>query len=166
MYLRPDSLKSPSYYVPETNKDNANAFYCACDVNTSKSFARNHGGYVRSDIAIINEEQNLQVASQIASRLVQMPNTGSTDKPDISLLASHRSKYCQTPSEMVDWVDGLLSQRDLKLAEKKSEEELIKVENANKERRQKLIDSLSSAERDEVNEFRRKMEIFDDVLNQ
>lgn len=96
-------------------KDGSNVqdFFCP-DVVTTKKFAKNHGGYPRSDIAEINAQTNLQTQLALLQNLQDFspktnPNSGLTDA-QISL--SHRSKYQQAPSEMQDWLGEQIKLRD------------------------------------------------------
>lgn len=100
--------------VPQLANDGSNVkdFFVA-DVIGSKRFAQNYGGYPRSEIAIINEQSNVKLAAQMASDLVDYspkdnPNAGKTDA---EIMLSHRSKYQQTPSESISWLENQLELR-------------------------------------------------------
>lgn len=143
----------------QVNTDNVSAFFAVTDMETSKSFCKNYGGYPRSDIAQIIDENNEEVAIQLASRLLNRQTENTSSVSDVDLLASHRSKYLQTPSEMVNWIDSKLAVRDEREAAKLSEDEREAYLKQQSEKRKQLFDSLSSAERDEVNQARRRKEV-------
>lgn len=160
------NINSPGRVMPDIKctKENVNAFYTVCDIPTQQSFARNYGGYVRSDIAQIIEEQNQEVAVQLSARLVERPDDTSDDSV-VDLIAAHRSKYVQTPSEMISWLDNQLAIRDEKQAAQATEEEKLKIEKEAADRRRQLFDSLNSQERDDLNDKKRKKEIYDNLID-
>lgn len=93
---------------------NKNMFFCA-DVVGARRFALNFGGYPRSEIAELNEMTNIQQQAQLLSQLQDYspqsnPNAGLTDA---EIMLGHKSKYCQTPSETISWLEGQLHQRDV-----------------------------------------------------
>lgn len=100
-----DTLK---YLVLKEDGKNASAFYgtyalCAND------FARNYGGYPRSDIALINDQQNIQVAQAMLDKLPNIHVNGSLD--DVSAKAALTSKYMQCPSEIIPYIERVASER-------------------------------------------------------
>ena len=120
-------IDSQNYDInPTLNEDNGNIsmFFCA-DVVGSKRFANNFGGYPRSEIAEINAAADL---NQQANLLAQLNDYSSNDNPnaglsDAEIMLGHRSKYCQTPSEQVAWLESQIHERDMKrqAAQMKSE---------------------------------------------
>ena len=158
MYFQSDFVQLPDLGI-ECTPENASAFFAVTDLNSQKSFTKNFGGYPRSDIAIINDEQNEEVALQFMANLAERASDGFVDADDAALLASHRSRYCQTPSEMVSFVENILSQRDEKRLAKADDEEKAKIEKERDERRRLLLDSLSSSERDDVNAAKRRAKL-------
>lgn len=93
---------------------NKSAFYCA-DVVGGRRFAQNYGGYPRSEIAELNEMTNIQQCQQLLSQLNDYspssnPNAGKTDA---EIMLGHRSKYCQTAKEQIDWLDNQLKIREV-----------------------------------------------------
>lgn len=146
------------------SKENVAAFYSVADIPTQKSFVRNYGGYIRSDIAQIIDEQNQEVAMQLSARLIERPDDTS-DKSVVDILAAHHSKYAQTPSEMIAFIDNQLALRDQKRMENASEDERKKIEQEAADRRRDLFDSLSSSERDDLNEKKRKKEIYENLID-
>lgn len=101
--------------LPVLAKDGSNAkdFF---GVDTTRKFALNHGGYPRSELAQIFEQENLVAQANLLEQMVDYtpttnPTAGLTDV-EISLM--HRSKYQQTPNEMQTWLDGQIQIRDVK----------------------------------------------------
>lgn len=92
--------------LPKLKKDgsNKNDFFVA-DTIGNQRFAQNFGGYPRSDIALINEQNDLRMAEQTLARLQQFPDVQQSAKTDAEILLSHRSKYCQTPSENIRYYE-------------------------------------------------------------
>ena len=97
------------------DKKNAPAFF-QLDMMTSKSFAKNYGNHPRSDIALINEQQNLQAAQNLLNRLQVLPDDKRVGVSESALVANMRSKYCQTQGEMIRHFENLLEVRDKRLA--------------------------------------------------
>lgn len=106
------SVDNPIVYE-ELKQDGSNksSFYnSGADV---KSFERNAAGYIRSDIAAIREQQDQAVAAAMLSRLQEIPaDNPNAGKSDAEILLSHKSKYCQTPSEMTKYIEGQLELRE------------------------------------------------------
>lgn len=165
MYYNADFHNIPVLGIPCT-PENASAFYAVLDVNSQKSFTKNFGGYPRSDIAQIADEQNQEVALQLMANLQERLSDGFVDADDAQLLASHRSRYCQTPSEMVAFVDNVLSQRDERIMQDADDAEKSKIEKERDERRRLLLESLSSAERDDVNSAKRRAKLAELIFDE
>lgn len=104
-----------SYPVLESDGSNVGLFYCA-DVVGARRFAQNYGGYPRSEIAEINEAQSLELQMNLLSSLNDYspkdnPNSGLSDA---EIMLGHKSKYIQTPSESVRWLESQIAERDSK----------------------------------------------------
>lgn len=117
---------TPNVTFPVFDSDNVKDFF-ASDSIGNRAFAQNFGGYPRSDIALINEQQSLQVAQNLLNNLSEYQSDGSTSGlSDLEIMMSHKSKYCQTPSEKVRWIESQMQvYRDreaAKLAEKQAAE--------------------------------------------
>lgn len=102
--------------VPVLAKDGSNSSDFFGVDTRGRKFALNHGGYTRSELAQIFEQENLAAQANLLSQMVDYtpqsnPTAGLTDV-EISLM--HRSKYQQTPNEMQTWLDGQLQIRDAK----------------------------------------------------
>lgn len=121
---------------PELASDGSNArmFFCA-DVVGNRRFAQNYGGYPRSDIAEINNAVNEQMQMQLLSQLNDYspssnPNAGLTDA---EIMLGHRSKYQQSPSESIAWLESQLHQRDVQRQAEALNANLQKQEDGNKQ---------------------------------
>lgn len=102
----------------EIKEDGSNAsdFFCA-DVVAGKSFAQNHGGYPRSEIAEINAQENVALQMAMLKSLQTLPETNpNAGKTDAEIALSHKSRYQQTATEMQSWINGQLQIRDAKRA--------------------------------------------------
>lgn len=109
-----DSIELPAF---KEDGSNANDFFCV-DLPVDREFAQNYGGYPRSDIAIINEQQNLAVQKALLDKLnVITPDTSNAGRSDAEIMLSHRSKYQQTATEMQSWLQDQLAVRDAKRAQ-------------------------------------------------
>lgn len=124
-----------AYMKLEKDGSNASLFYCA-DVVGSRRFALNYGGYPRSDIAEILESTSLE---QQLSLINSLQDFSTSDNPnaglsDAEIMLGHKSKYLQTPSESVRWLETQLAQRDNKrfADSQKSNDDTIKFEDSDK----------------------------------
>lgn len=96
------------------NDKNVAAFYVA-DVIAGHSFAQNYGGHPRSEISQIEAETNMANQMSMLAMLQEMPiSNENSGLSDAEIMLSHRSKYMQTPSESVRWLEGQLAERDAK----------------------------------------------------
>lgn len=114
---------------PHLKEDNSNlsAFFCA-DVIGAKRFVLNRGGYPMSEIAQINAAADLNQQMNLLQQLEDFtpdsnPNVGLSDA---EIMLGHRSKYCQTASEQIGWLQDQMhiraSQREAaKLSEQSDE---------------------------------------------
>jgi hypothetical protein len=106
----------PELVLPIIKEDGSNLsdFYCA-DVVGNRRFAQNYGGYPRSEIAEINAQASLQQAANLLNDLQVAEGSymDSSLTPE-EIMLSHRSKYIQAPSEMIDFIDRQLQIRDMK----------------------------------------------------
>lgn len=101
--------------VLKDDKSNVAQFFVA-DVVGNKRFAQNFGGYPRSEIAEINAQANLQAQMNLLSELQDYSPfvNSNAGKSDVEIMLSHRSKYCQSPTEQVSWLEGQLHERYVK----------------------------------------------------
>lgn len=90
------------------DKSNIKDFYCA-DVHGGRAFLRNDAGYPLNDIDMILRQQDAKVRESLLSQLEEVPTTGvPADTPNDEVLLGLRSRYQQTPSEMVSWYEKQL----------------------------------------------------------
>lgn len=116
---------------PHLKEDNSNisAFFCP-DVVGDKRFALNYGGYPRSEIAEINAAADLNQQISLLSQLTDYtpdsnPNAGLSDA---DIMLGHRSKYCQTASEQIRWLESQIHERDVRrVASQSSTNEELKI---------------------------------------
>lgn len=107
--------------LPQIAEDNSNIndFYIA-DVVGNRRFAQNYGGYPRSDIAEINAQASLQQAQNLLRDLAEVPVTDvNSGLSDAQIMLGHRSKYVQTPSESVRFLESQIAIRDAQRFEQK-----------------------------------------------
>lgn len=120
MFAVVKDYKMPSEPALKTiNKDGSNKgdFY-GVETLSSQKFAQNYGGYPRSDIALINEQQNLSVAE---SMLENLPDFGTQNNPnqglsDIEIIKGVQSKYMQSPAEVIPYLEKQIQERNDRLA--------------------------------------------------
>lgn len=141
------------------------AFYKPVDEYTSREFARNYGNHPRSDVALLNEQTDMTAVNWLLDKLQQRPSDGvGADVSDKELSINHKSRYCQTASEMIDYYEGLLKIRDDRELAQMEEKERASKEKEFAERRRKLRESLTQEEREALRAARRKREV-DELLD-
>lgn len=103
-----DSCYSGDTPVLAEDGKNIKDFFCA-DVVGNRRFAQNYGGYPRSDIAEINSQSSLEQAKSLFNDLIVYPVSNDTaGLSDAEIMLSHRSKYCQAPSEQIAYFERQL----------------------------------------------------------
>lgn len=88
--------------------------FVVADVIGGRDFTQNYGGYPRSEIAEINAAATLEVQQNLLRKLqdyspTDNPTAGMTDA---QLKLAHKSKYLQTPCEVVEYVDHQIAIRE------------------------------------------------------
>lgn len=131
--------------VPTLQPDGSNAtdFFTA-DVVGNKRFAQNFGGYPRSEIAEINDAVSLEVQKSLLNQIDDYRHVADGQNAglsDVELAMSHRSKYCQAPSEQQDWLVEQMQIRDAKLAVMRAEAEKVRTAQPNVKSPDKIITS-------------------------
>lgn len=103
----------PQVAVLSSDGSNKKDFFIP-DVIGNKRFAQNYGGYPRSDIAVINEQNDLAVAKGLLESLqdYSQPDVNQ-GRSDAELLLALQSKYCQTPSEQISYFANEIARRDI-----------------------------------------------------
>lgn len=110
---------SPEFQLMTLDKDGKNkGFFYGVETMSSQKFAQNYGGYPRSDIALINEQQNLSVAQ---SMLENLPDFGTQNDPnqglnDIEIMLGVHSKYMQSPAEILPYLEKQIQVRNDRIA--------------------------------------------------
>lgn len=120
MFAVVKNYKVPSEPALKTiKKDGSNKgdFY-GVETMSSHKFAQNYGGYPRSDIALINEQQNLSVAE---SMLENLPDFGTQNNPnhglsDFEIMKGVQSKYMQSPAEVIPYIEQKIQERNDRFA--------------------------------------------------
>lgn len=123
--FEPHELQEYKSTFPALDENTVNGYYRA-DVIDGK-FTENYGGWPRNDIALINEQTSLEAAKVLLDNLQIMPeNNGNAGLSDIDIMLSHKSKYCQSPSEVTSWIENQLALRDAKRASSSVVEDVVK----------------------------------------
>lgn len=108
MITRVDYIVPDLSFKINEDKSNAGDFYCA-DVIGGKSFVLNDAGFPLNDVDLIIKQQDLKVAESLMKQLQEIPTTGVPfDTPNEVVLKSLKSRYQQTPSEMVKFYEKQL----------------------------------------------------------
>lgn len=146
--------------VWDENQSDPRLFYKPVDEYTSRAFAQNYGGYPRSDVALLNEQTDLTAVNWLLDRLAQRPGDGvGDDVSDFDLSISHKSKYCQTASEMINHYENLLKVRDDRELECMDSKEREKAAKEFEDRRSRLRETLTSEEKEYLRKQKRQKEI-------
>lgn len=118
VYVDYDNNHVGDFELPIMDADGANKrqFY-GIETVTKNKFAQNFGGYPRSDIAQILEQQNVAVAEAM---LEQLPDYGRSDNPnagktDAEIMLGVQSKYMQSPAEILPYIEKQCRLRDERL---------------------------------------------------
>lgn len=112
MYKHIENNTTSIVFELEADNSNIKDFYSA-DVVGNRRFAQNYGGYPRSEIAEINDQVSLVTAQNLLRDLnVFEPSNPNAGLSDAEIMLGHRSKYQQTASESVSWLEGQIAIRD------------------------------------------------------
>lgn len=127
---------------------------------TSEGFAKNYGGHPRSDVALLDESDNMMALTQVLNRMDQRKSDGvSADVSDSELSLAFKSKYCQTASEYAKYYEHLLEIRDHRELEKLEGDERVKRDAELKSRRDALRQTLNADEKEYLRKKQREREI-------
>lgn len=114
-----DNVEPKELILPKLAKDGSNKgdFY-STETLVSKKFAQNFGGYPRSDIAIINDQNNMAVARAMIEQLIDYSSVGNPNdgKSDTEIMLGVQSKYMQSPAEFLPYFENEIAKRDAALA--------------------------------------------------
>lgn len=119
-------MKSIDSCLPSPDTGNIEDFYCP-DVVGARSFVQNHGGHPKSDVAAINEAANLEMKMNLLNALQEIPvDESNSGLSDAEIMLKHKSKYQQTPSEILPWLEQQIAVRDAKRSqlEKSSDQKI------------------------------------------
>lgn len=161
MFVGSDNL-NPMVHCPQYVEGESSPFgyYQICDDFTQQDFARNYGGHPRSDIALLEEQQDLTYVNNLLSRLNERkPDGVGDDVTDADLSVAFKSKYCQTASEKIKYYENLLKVRDdreLEALEGKERDSRAAELAAQRER---LRNTLNAEEKEYLRKLAREREI-------
>lgn len=111
------------------DKSNVKDFFIA-DVHGGRKFLLNDGGYPMNDIDMILRQQDASVRDSLLKNLEEVPTSGvPADTPNEEVLLSLRSRYQQTPSEMVKWYERQLEIHQSKMEYQSEKPDTIKFDN-------------------------------------
>lgn len=129
---------------------------------TREGFAKNYGGHPRSDVALLNEQDDMTALQSVLARLQERGSDGvGADVPDSELALAHKSKYCQTASEMIKYYENLLEIRDNRELERLEGEEKEKRVKELADRRAALRATLTADEKEYLRKRARDNELED-----
>lgn len=145
----------------KVTEDNQNDFYKADFLGKTGKEFRNYGGYPRNPIAIINEQQNLEVANALMQQITILPDDTKIESKvsDSDLKMMMRSRYAQTPSEQIAHIENVLKVRDDRIAAERQRVERVKAARQAEREREELYRSLNSDELASLNAKKREREI-------
>lgn len=125
-----ENFEVPNVIVPlADDRSNIGDFFCA-DTIGGKSFVLNDAGYPLNDIDLIVRQQDIKVAESLLSQLTEVPTNGvPADTPPEKVLLGLKSRYQQTPSEMVRYYERQLELCELENPPKETPE-TIKFDNS------------------------------------
>lgn len=144
----------------EGMKDMLCMFFRKLDDLTARSFARNYGGHPRSDIALLNEQNDLNGMTAIVNRIEERHGDGfNPDVPDAEIRIAFKSRYCQTASEMIQYYDNILAERDRRATEHMEGEAKKKADAELKAKRDELIATLTPDEKEYIRKLKRERDL-------
>lgn len=146
--LKEDGSNSSEFYKPDMLELDGPEF-------------KNFGGYPRNEVAIINEQQSVQVMNALADRLAVVPDDTKLESnvSDAELRLSLRSRYAQTPSEQIAYTEEMLRLRDERLASKRDKAEKAAAAKKLQDEKDELFASLTNEERQELIRKKREKQI-------
>lgn len=143
------------------DKSNISGFYQVVSDLEQQNFCQNFGGYPRNDINVFLEAESIQVAQALSEHLLQRQSDGllESDVSDVDLILSAKSRYAQTPSELVKHMDHMLEVRDQRAFDKQQQIDLEKSLAEKDALKKSIGDSLTNEERDNYLKAKRQKEI-------
>lgn len=144
-------------------KDHSNlgAFYKPVSDMEQQSFCKNFGGYPRNDINVFLEAEDVKTAEALSAALIERHSDSvlDSDMSDADLILSVKSKYQQTPSELVRYYENMLEIRDSRLLSKQHEIDAEKTLKEKEALRASIKESLTNEERDRYLQAKREKQI-------
>lgn len=162
MFGAVDSIVLPMKPIIEMEESSdPHGFYQIVDDFAAQDFAKNYGGFARSDVAILEEQEDLTYVNNLLARLNERHSDGVLESvmSDADLMLAHKSKYCQSASEKIKYYENLLEERDRRELERFDGEEKTKREAELKERRELLRQTLNPEEKEYLRKKAREREI-------
>lgn len=162
MFGAVDSVVLPMKPIMEMDEtSDPHGFYQIVDDFAAQDFAKNYGGFARSDVAILEEQEDLTYVNNLLARLNERHSDGVLESAlsDADLMLSHKSKYCQSASEKIKYYENLLEERDRRELERLDGEDKKKREQELKERRELLRQTLNPEEKEYLRKKAREREI-------
>lgn len=147
--------------VLASDGSNAEKFYKADMLALDGDEFRNYGGYPRNEIAIINEQNSIDVAKAMVEKMVVLNDDSMPESKisDADLRLGLKSRYQQTISETIDFNEKLLKIRDERIAEARKAA-ILKHEKALIEgKKEALWNSLTAEEKEYIVKKRREKEL-------
>lgn len=147
--------------IPVLAEDMSNiSDFFRVDVAGNKGVPLNFGGWPRSDLALINAQKDMGVAKALANQVTVLPDSNqNVGLTDAEIMLNAKSKYAQTPSEYMRYIEQQIELRDSRiLTDQRIKQQAAQVAAA-RAAEQELRDSLTPEEREEVRVAKRKKQI-------
>ena len=167
MFIAVDEVLNPLVKTVEMDEtSDPHGFYQIVDDFAAQDFAKNYGGFARSDVALLEEQDDLTYVNNLLSRLSERHSDGVLESAmsDADLMLSHKSKYCQSASEKIAYYENLLKVRDDRELARLEGEEKEKREQELKARRDALRQTLNAEEKEYLRKKARERAI-DDLID-
>lgn len=161
MFIDNRTLKRIHHPHLKVDGFNKSAYYAADIVNKDDDCFKNYGGYPRSELAIINEQQSLDIAKMQLDAVQILPDDTKLEKDvsDLELQFALKSRYLQTPSEIISYNERLLAERDRRAQVAAAKKAAAEEARRDAEELQALRDSLTEDERAEIIKRKRSSEL-------
>lgn len=147
--------------VLEVDGSNASAFYCGDVLHLIGDEFKNYGGWQRNELAVINEQNSEAVAQALVGKLYQSHDDGTleSDIPDDELRMHLKPRWCQTPSEQIEFYNRMLEIRDSRIeAKRKAAAERAEAQRIADEK-DALWNSLTAEEKEALLKKKREKEV-------
>lgn len=162
MFVAIDESLCPMVKIMEMEEaSDPHGFYQIVDDFAAQDFAKNYGGFARSDVAILEEQQDLTYVNNLLARLTERHSDGILESAmsDADLMLAHKSKYCQSASERIKYYENLLEERDKRALALMEESKREKAAAELKAKRELLRSTLNPEEKEYLRKKAREREI-------